>query len=52
MYIRPIFSGPVTYFHEFQEKIAFCENIIVNSYVSVALLQCYILKTISLVTGS
>ena len=28
-------------FHEFHEKVAFRENIIVNSYASVALLQCY-----------
>ena len=33
------------YFHEFHEKVAFRENIIVNSYVSVALLQCYILAS-------
>ena len=33
------------YFHEFHEKVAFRENIIVNSYASVALLQCYILAS-------
>ena len=35
------------YFYEFHEKVAFRENIIVNSYVSIVLLQCYILETIS-----
>ena len=34
------------YFHKLHKKVAFCENTIVNSYVSVALLQCYILETI------
>ena len=33
------------YFHEFHEKVTFRENIIVNSYASVALLQCYILAS-------
>ena len=33
------------YFHEFHEKVAFRENIIVNSYGRVALLQCYILAS-------
>ena len=36
-----LFTG--RYFHEFHEKVAFRENIIVNRYASVALLQCYIL---------
>ena len=29
-------------FHEFHKKAAFCENIIMNSYARVALLQRYI----------
>ena len=38
-----LFTG--RYFHKFHEKVAFRENIIVNSYASVALLQCYILAS-------
>ena len=29
----------------FTKKVAFCENIIVNGYARVALLQCYILAS-------
>ena len=36
-----LFTGQ--YFHEFHGKVAFRENIIMNSFVSIALLQCYIL---------
>ena len=32
-------------FTNFMNKVAFYENIIVNSYVNVALLQCYILAS-------
>ena len=38
-----LFTGQ--YFHKFHEKVAFRENIIVNSYASVAFLQCYILAS-------
>ena len=40
-----LFTGQ--YIHEFHEKSSnsICENIIVNSYASVALLQCYILAS-------
>ena len=38
-----LFTGQ--YFHEFHKKVAFHENIIVNGYVRVALLQCYILAS-------
>ena len=33
------------HFHEFHEKVAFRDNITVNSYASVAFLQCYILAS-------
>ena len=38
-----LFTG--RYFHEFHKKVAFRENITVNSIASVALLQCYILAS-------
>ena len=38
-----LFTGQ--YFHEFHEKVAFRENIIVNSYASVAFLLGYILAS-------
>ena len=38
-----LFTG--RYFHEFHEKVGFRENITMNSYASVALLQCYMLAS-------
>ena len=38
-----LFTG--RYFHEFHKKVALHENIIMNSYANVALLQCCMLAS-------